>query len=78
MKNKVQLITYVDRFGGGGLADLQALLAGPLQGVFGGVHLLPFFFPIDGADAAYVCRGQVCGLPVTTVEDLAAGLSGPV
>ncbi len=34
--------------------------------------------PIDGADAAYVCRGQVCGLPVTTVEDLAAGLSGPV
>jgi hypothetical protein len=50
MKNQVQLITYVDRFGGGGLADLQAgLLTGPLAGVFGGVHLLPFFHPIDGS-----------------------------
>jgi sucrose phosphorylase len=56
MKNQVQLITYVDRLGGGGLADLQALLAAPgspLQGVFGGVHLLPFFNPIDGADAGF-------------------------
>lgn len=53
MKNKVQLITYVDRFGGGGLADLQALLTGPLAGVFGGVHLLPFFHAIDGADAGF-------------------------
>ena len=53
MKNQVQLITYVDRLGGGGLAELQALLAGPLQGLFGGVHLLPFFFPIDGADAGF-------------------------
>ena len=51
MKNQVQLITYVDRFGGGGLADLQTLLTGPLHGVFGGVHLLPFFHTIDGADA---------------------------
>lgn len=53
MKNQVQLITYVDRFGGGGLHELAALLRGPLQGVFGGVHLLPFFFPIDGADAGF-------------------------
>ncbi len=53
MKNQVQLITYVDRFGGGGLAELQALLTGPLAGVFGGVHLLPFFDPIDGADAGF-------------------------
>jgi sucrose phosphorylase len=53
MKNQVQLITYVDRFGGGGLADLQALLTGPLAGVFGGVHLLPFFHKIDGADAGF-------------------------
>ena len=50
MKNQVQLITYVDRLSGGGLRDLQALLSGPLHGVFGGVHLLPFFYPIDGAD----------------------------
>lgn len=56
MKNQVQLITYVDRLGGGGLRELQALLAGPsspLQGVFGGVHLLPFFHRIDGADAGF-------------------------
>jgi sucrose phosphorylase len=53
MKNQVQLITYVDRFGGGTLKDLGALLDGPLKGVFGGVHLLPFFYPIDGADAGF-------------------------
>ena len=53
MKNKVQLITYVDRFGGANLAQLQDLLNGPLQDVFGGVHLLPFFHKIDGADAGF-------------------------
>ena len=53
MKNKVQLITYANRFGGNTLADLNDLLAGPLKGVFGGVHILPFFLPIDGADAGF-------------------------
>lgn len=55
MKNQVQLITYVDRLGGGALRDLQALLSpgGPLHGLFGGVHLLPFFHPIDGSDAGF-------------------------
>ena len=56
MKNQVQLITYVDRLGGGGLAALQSLLSAPgapLAGVFGGVHLLPFYTPIDGADAGF-------------------------
>jgi sucrose phosphorylase len=53
MKNQVQLITYVDRLAGGGLKELDALLRGPLAGVFGGVHLLPFFHPIDGADAGF-------------------------
>ena len=53
MLNKVQLIAYVDRFGGGTLAELEALLDGPLAGVFGGVHLLPFFDRIDGADAGF-------------------------
>ena len=53
MKNKVQLITYVDRLGGGGLRELQSLLTGPLHGLFGGVHLLPFYDPIDGADAGF-------------------------
>jgi sucrose phosphorylase len=53
MKNQVQLITYVDRLGGGGLATLHDILRTELHGVFGGVHLLPFFFPIDGADAGF-------------------------
>lgn len=53
MRNQVQLITYVDRLSGGGIADLHRLLAGPLKGVFGGVHMLPFFYPIDGADAGF-------------------------
>jgi uncharacterized protein YyaL (SSP411 family) len=29
---------------------------------------------VGGSDAAYVCRGRVCDLPVTTTEDLAAAL----
>lgn len=53
MKNQVQLITYVDRFGGQDLTDLRALLTGPLKSVFGGVHLLPFYEKIDGADAGF-------------------------
>jgi sucrose phosphorylase len=53
VKNNVQLITYADRLGGGSLADLHALLTGPFAGLFGGVHILPFFHPIDGADAGF-------------------------
>ncbi len=53
MKNQTQLITYVDRLSGGGFAALAALLRGPLEGLFGGVHVLPFFEPIDGADAGF-------------------------
>lgn len=53
MLNQVQLITYVDRLGGGDIASLQTLLDGPLSGVFGGIHLLPFFDTIDGADAGF-------------------------
>ena len=53
MKNKVQLITYADRMGGGNIAELHRLLKGPLDGLFGGVHLLPFYYPINGADAGF-------------------------
>ena len=53
MKNKVQLITYVDRLVDGNINALQNLLTGSLSGVFGGVHLLPFFHAIDGADAGF-------------------------
>ena len=53
MKNQAQLITYVDRLSGGELRDLARLLDGPLRDAFGGVHVLPFFYPIDGADAGF-------------------------
>jgi sucrose phosphorylase len=52
MKNQVQLITYVDRLAGT-LRGLHELLRGPFAGLFGTVHLLPFFYPIDGADAGF-------------------------
>ena len=48
----MQLIAYADRLGGT-LAGLAALLDGPLAELFGGLHLLPFFHRIDGADAGF-------------------------
>lgn len=53
MLNKIQLITYVDRFGDGKIADLNVILSNELKDLFGGVHILPFFYPIDGADAGF-------------------------
>ncbi|HUG73298.1 MAG TPA: sucrose phosphorylase [Steroidobacteraceae bacterium] len=52
MKSQVQLICYVDRLGGT-LRGLRQLIGGPFAGLFGGVHILPFFHPIDGADAGF-------------------------
>jgi len=54
MRNRVQLITYADRLGGS-LPALAELLGpgGLLGGLFGGVHVLPFFTPYDGADAGF-------------------------
>ena len=50
--DKVELITYADRLGGD-LRGLRDVLRGPLAGLFGGVHVLPFFRPFDGADAGF-------------------------
>lgn len=47
----------------GGAKDSSALLAGRDR--------------VAGADAAYVCRGRVCDLPVATAEDLAEALAAP-
>ncbi len=52
MKNKVQLITYVDRLSGN-LESLQNILEKQLKDVFGAIHVLPFFYPIDGSDAGF-------------------------
>jgi sucrose phosphorylase len=53
MKNQAQLIAYVNRLPGGTFRDLSELLDSALDGAFGGVHVLPFFHPIDGADAGF-------------------------
>ncbi|WP_343573561.1 thioredoxin domain-containing protein [Mycobacterium sp.] len=45
----------------GGAVDSSPLLAGRDR--------------VGGADAAYVCRGRVCDLPVTSAADLAAALA---
>lgn len=47
-----QLIAYADRCGGS-MNGLAGVLNGPLAGVFGGVHVLPYFTPFDGADAGF-------------------------
>ena len=52
MRDQVQLIAYADRLGGS-LRRLGEVLQGPLAGVFGGVHVLPFYLPYDGADAGF-------------------------
>lgn len=53
MKNKVQLITYADRLGDGTIASLTDVLRTRFNGVYEGVHILPFFTPYDGADAGF-------------------------
>ena len=47
-----QLVAYADRCGGT-VSGLRDLLQGPLEGVFGGVHVLPYFTPFDGVDAGF-------------------------
>lgn len=78
MKNEVQLITYVNRFGGTTLRELRDLLAGPLHGVFGGVHILPFFHPVDGADAGFDPIDHTCVDPKLGDWDDVRGLAREV
>jgi sucrose phosphorylase len=53
MDKKVQLITYTDRLGAANLTEFNCLFGHELTGLFGGVHILPFYFPIDGSDAGF-------------------------
>lgn len=47
-----QLITYVDRLAGT-VTGVREMLDTPLSGMFGGIHLLPYFTPFDGVDAGF-------------------------
>ena len=53
MKIKVQLITYADRLGDGTIKSMTDILRTRFDGVYDGVHILPFFTPFDGADAGF-------------------------
>jgi uncharacterized protein YyaL (SSP411 family) len=60
------------------LADARRLAPGGaivVGGEVGSSELLVGRDRVAGADAAYVCRGRVCDLPVTNAEDLAAALA---
>lgn len=51
MSKVVSLLTYVDRLAGD-LPGLTRVMSDELA-VFAGVHMLPFFLPIDGVDAGF-------------------------
>ena len=53
IRNGVQLITYADRLGDGNIESLTSILEGPLNDLFTGVHILPFYYPYDGEDAGF-------------------------
>ncbi len=53
--------------------EVRAVAPGGTVVVAGAPDALPLLAgrgPVDGADAAYVCRGNVCALPVVAVADL--------
>jgi uncharacterized protein len=60
------------------LADARRLAPGGavvVGGEVGSSELLVGRDRVGEADAAYICRGRVCDLPVTTADDLAAALA---
>ena len=77
VRGPLQIAVAGDR-GSGLLAAARALAPGGAIVVGGAADSTPLLAGRDrvsGSDAAYVCRGQLCDLPVTTVEDLATALS---
>jgi uncharacterized protein YyaL (SSP411 family) len=63
------------------LTDARRLAPGGaivVGGAVGSSELLIGRDRVDGADAAYVCRGRVCDLPVTATPQLATALGVPV
>jgi len=72
MRNQPQLIAYADRLAGD-LAGLRSVLTDRLAGAFGGVHVLPFYVPIDGIDAGFDPVDHTCVDPrLGTWADVAA------
>jgi uncharacterized protein len=79
VRGPLQIAVACDAPGSPLLADARRLAPGGaivVGGAAGSSELLVGRERVAGADAAYVCRGRVCDIPVTTAENLAAAL-GP-
>jgi len=81
VRGPLQVAVACDPAGSELLAQARALAPGGAI-VVGGApdssELLAGRGRVDGLDAAYVCRGPVCDLPVTTAGELAAALGARV
>ena len=80
VRGPLQIAVACDAPGSSLLVEARRLAPGGaivVGGEAGSSELLVGRDRVAGADAAYVCRGRVCDLPVTTAEDLAAALSAP-
>ncbi|ORV09622.1 thioredoxin domain-containing protein [Mycobacterium celatum] len=78
VRGPLQVAVACDGPGSALLAAARKLAPGGaivVGGAAGSSELLLDRDRVDGADAAYVCRGRVCDLPVTSTDDLAAALA---
>jgi uncharacterized protein len=78
VRGPLQIAVACDEPGSSLLADARRLAPGGaivVGGAPGSSELLVGRDRVAGADAAYVCRGRVCDMPVTAAEDLAAALT---
>ena len=81
VRGPIQIAVACDSSDSQLLRQARALAPGGAVVVGGAVNsseLLADRDRVDGADAAFVCRGRVCDLPVTTSGELAAALGVPV
>jgi uncharacterized protein YyaL (SSP411 family) len=77
VRGPLQIAVACDPSASALLAEARRLAPGGAIVVGGPVDSSPLLAGrprVAGADAAYVCRGQVCDLPVTTAPELAAAL----
>jgi uncharacterized protein len=78
VRGPLQIAVACDPLASALLADARRLAPGGaivIGGEVGSSALLVGRDRVAGADAAYVCRGRVCDLPVTTAEDLTVALA---
>jgi uncharacterized protein YyaL (SSP411 family) len=80
VRGPLQVAVACDRADSVLLADARRLAPGGaivVGGAAGSSELLIGRDRVDGADAAYVCRGPVCDLPVSSAAELAVALEVP-